>query len=50
MSYLENEFGMIERTNEDGTISFIPKDEANPDYQRYQRWLNGEEEPIGGTL
>ena len=33
--YKENEYGMIERTNEDGTVSFIPKDETNPDYQAY---------------
>jgi hypothetical protein len=39
--YKENENGMIERTNEDGTISFIPKDEANADYRRY---LNPEAE------
>ena len=40
-SYKENEYGMIERANQDGTISFIPKDETNPDYQRY---LNPEAE------
>ena len=28
-----NEF--IKRINEDGSISFIPKDEANSDYQAY---------------
>ena len=31
----------IERTTEDGVISWIPIDEANPDYQRY---LNPEAE------
>ena len=25
----------IKRTNEDGSVSFIPADEANSDYQRY---------------
>jgi len=25
----------IKRTNEDGSVSFIPKDEANSDYQTY---------------
>jgi hypothetical protein len=37
------EFGWeyIERTNEDGSISVIPKDPANSDYQRY---LNPEAE------
>jgi len=34
-----NEF--IKRTNEDGSVSFIPKDETNSDYQRY---LNPEAE------
>jgi hypothetical protein len=33
--YKKNENGMIERTNKDGSISFIPKDETNPDYQAY---------------
>ena len=32
---------LIKRTNEDGTLSFIPMDEANSDYQRY---LNPEAE------
>ena len=50
MSYLENESGMIERNNEDGTISFIPKDESNPDYRRYLRWLEDPTAEEGGTL
>jgi hypothetical protein len=41
IKYTENENGFIERTNEDGTISFIPKNLANSDYQRY---LNPEAE------
>ena len=28
--------------------SFV-KDPANSDYQRYLRWLNGEEETLGGN-
>ena len=32
--YTEHEL-VIERQNEDGSISFIPKDEANSDYQAY---------------
>jgi hypothetical protein len=32
--YTEHEL-VIERKNEDGSVSFIPKDEANSDYQRY---------------
>jgi hypothetical protein len=31
----------IKRTNEDGSVSWIPKDEANADYQAY---LNPEAE------
>ena len=39
---IEDEFGsFIKRTTQDGTISFIPMDEANSDYQRY---LNPEAE------
>lgn len=34
---MTGEFGWeyIERTNEDGSISVIPKDESNSDYQAY---------------
>jgi len=38
--YTEHEL-VIERENEDGSVSFIPKDETNSDYQRY---LNPEAE------
>ena len=30
---------VIKRNNEDGSISFIPKDEANSDYQAYLEHL-----------
>lgn len=33
---------IICKNNEDGSISFIPIDESNSDYQRYLAWLNGE--------
>lgn len=32
--YIEHDL-TIERQNEDGSISFIPKDKSNPDYQEY---------------
>jgi hypothetical protein len=38
----------IKRTDDNGNIWWIPKDESNSDYQRYLRWLNGEEET--GTI
>lgn len=37
--YKENENGMIERTNNDGSVSFIPNDPANSDYQAYLEHL-----------
>jgi hypothetical protein len=47
-----------EVTNERGSVAIVyeengylisfPKDESNSDYQRYLRWLNGEEE--NGTI
>lgn len=33
--------------NEDGSVSSIPMDKSNSDYQRYLRWLNGEDEQSG---
>jgi hypothetical protein len=35
----------IKVENEDGTISFIPTDPANSDYQRYLAWLEDGNEP-----
>jgi predicted O-methyltransferase YrrM len=40
----------IERENADGSISFIPIDPANSDYQRYLRWLENPDAEEGGTL
>jgi hypothetical protein len=34
-NYIELEDGTIQRTNADSSISFIPLDEANSDYQAY---------------
>ena len=31
--------GLIQRTDKDGTITFIPLDPANSDYQAYLVWL-----------
>ena len=41
---IENEFGnsYIERTDDAGVISFIPRDEANSDYQAYLKSLADE--------
>ena len=33
--YEVTEFGTIARTNEDGSLTYIPKDESNSDYQAY---------------
>lgn len=38
----------VEFIDTDGTIRYVPIAEANSDYQRYLRWLNGEDED--GTL
>jgi hypothetical protein len=36
-------YSYIEKTKEDGTISFVPMDESNSDYQRYLAWLEDPE-------
>jgi len=33
-----NEFN-FKVTNQDGTIMFVPNDEANTDYQEIQQWI-----------
>jgi hypothetical protein len=40
----------IKRTNPDGSISWIPMDEANSDYQRYLRWLENPDADESETL
>lgn len=40
----------IHATGEDGSMLFIPKDEANSDYQRYLRWLENPDAEEGETL
>lgn len=39
---------LLVKVDEDGKEWWIPADPANSDYQRYLRWLNGEEE--NGTI
>ena len=34
-----NELDSIKRTNDDGSISFIPFDDNNTDYQDYLKWV-----------
>jgi hypothetical protein len=34
---------VIKKNNDDGTISWIPMDESNSDYQRYLRWVENPE-------
>ena len=41
---------VIKRTNADGSESFIPKDLANADYQRYLRWLENPDAEENGTI
>lgn len=35
----------IQRNNEDGSISLIPNDPANSDYQAYLRWVENPNAP-----
>lgn len=41
---------MIKRTDENGSVAWIPLDPANSDYQRYLRWLEDPEADESGTL
>ena len=41
---------VIKRTDADGKEWFIPKDEANSDYQRYLRWLENPDAEENGIL
>ena len=45
IKYIVNENNMVERTNEDETVSFIPTDPANSDYQAYLATLVTESAP-----
>lgn len=44
----DKNYQIIKRQNLDGTITWIPINESNSDYQRYLRHLAGEDE--SGTL
>ncbi len=39
MEYIELEENIIQRNNKNGSVSFIPKDPANSDYQQYLKSL-----------
>jgi hypothetical protein len=39
MTYQNTINGFIKRTNEDNSVTFIPMDESNTDYQAYLKWL-----------
>lgn len=39
MYKLDEENGIVVKTNQDGTETFIPLADGNSDYQRYLRWL-----------
>ena len=39
-----NDSKAIQRDNEDGSITIIPIEPANSDYQRYLRWLENPNE------
>lgn len=47
---LDIEYSYIEAVNDDGTISSIPKDPTNSDYQRYLRWLENPDAEEGAAL
>ena len=44
-SNLTNEFNGYKMTLDNGTITFVPLDEANTDYQEIQEWI-----AEGGTV
>jgi hypothetical protein len=42
---VSNRVSSVFRTNQDGTISSIPFDPANTDYQEYLKWVAEGNEP-----
>jgi hypothetical protein len=49
---ITNEDGQptVNRFNEDGSVTSIPNDPANSDYQRYLRWLENPDAEENGTI
>jgi hypothetical protein len=47
-----DDFGgvIIKRTNADNSVTWIPADPANSDYQRYLRWLENPDAEENGTI
>ena len=46
MIYKNTNNGFIQRTNEDNSVTFIPMNEANADYQAYLKWLSEGNTPL----
>lgn len=47
----QSDFGSsLVRNNDDGSVTLIPTDPANSDYQRYLRWLENPDADESGTL
>jgi hypothetical protein len=51
MKYTQLEDKSIKRENADGSVSFIPADKSNSDYQQYLAWLEDPEaEHLNGSI
>ena len=50
MYRVDEENGIVIKSNEDGTKIFIPLADGNSDYQRYLRWVENPDAEEGGTL
>ena len=46
MKYTDLENNTIERINNDNSISYIPTDPNNSDYQAYLKWLEEQNESL----